>query len=107
LIYYLCVLVLYQKKKKMLLTISKRIKEIRTDKLKVSQFEFSEQVGMTQANLFMLENGKIYPSCFLLFKLHQLYKINLNWLLTGEGTREMPLLLAAPNIKTTDNEVVI
>jgi transcriptional regulator with XRE-family HTH domain len=99
---------LHQKKKKMLLTISKRIKEIRTDKLKVSQFEFSEQVGMTQANLSMLENGKIYPSCFLLFKLHQLYKINLNWLLTGEGTREMPLLLAAAtNIKTTDNEVVI
>jgi transcriptional regulator with XRE-family HTH domain len=48
--------------------IGQRIKQIRTEIAKTSQFEFSEQVCMTQSNLSMLENGKTYPSCFFVTK---------------------------------------
>jgi transcriptional regulator with XRE-family HTH domain len=65
--------------------IGQRIKRVRTEINKLSQFEFSEHIGITQANLSMLENGKICPSCFLLIKLNLLYKININWLITGQG----------------------
>jgi len=81
--------------------IGQRILKIRTELAKTSQVEFSEQVCMTQSNLSMLENGKIYPSSFLLLKLHLVYKINLNWLLAGTGDMQMPLLLA---IKSIDNQ---
>lgn len=81
--------------------IGQRIRQIRVEIAKTSQFEFSEQVCMTQSNLSMLENGKIYPSCFLLIKLSLVYKININWLLSGTGEMIMPLLL---DIKTVDNQ---
>lgn len=84
-----------------LLEIGQRIRQIRTEIAKTSQFEFSEQICMTQSNLSMLENGKIYPSCFLLIKLSLVYKININWLLSGTGEMIMPLLL---DIKTVDNQ---
>ena len=84
-----------------LLEIGQRIRQIRTEIAKASQFEFSEQICMTQSNLSMLENGKIYPSCFLLIKLSLVYKININWLLSGTGEMIMPLLL---DIKTVDNQ---
>jgi transcriptional regulator with XRE-family HTH domain len=93
----------------MLIEIGKRIRQIRVELVKCSQFEFSEQMAMTQANLSMIENGKIYPSCFLLMKLCVMQKINLNWLFIGTGEMVLPLLLdtSKENIKTTDNQVVI
>jgi transcriptional regulator with XRE-family HTH domain len=93
----------------MLIEIGKRIKQVRVELVKCSQFEFSEQMNMTQANLSMIENGKIYPSCFLLMKLSIMQKINLNWLFTGTGDMLMPLLLEAnkETIKVTDNQAVI
>lgn len=93
----------------MLIEIGKRIRQIRVELVKCSQFEFSEQMAMTQANLSMIENGKIYPSCFLLMKLSVIHKINLNWLFIGTGEMVLPLLLdtGKENIKTTDNQVVI
>lgn len=69
--------------------VGQRMRQVRTEIVKTSQIEFSEQIGMTQANVSMLENGKIYPSCFLLLKLNTLYKINLNWLLVGTGSVQM------------------
>ena len=84
-----------------LLEIGQRIRKIRSEIAQASQFEFSEQVSMTQSNLSMLENGKIYPSCFLLIKLNIVYKININWLLSGTGEMIMPLLL---DMKTVDNQ---
>lgn len=76
-----------------LLEIGQRIRKIRSEIVKVSQFEFSEQISMTQSNLSMLENGKIYPSCFLLIKINLNYNININWLVTGVGnmTLEEPI----------------
>lgn len=82
--------------------IGQRIKQIRTEIAKASQFEFSEQVCVTQSNLSMLENGKTYPSCFLLIKLNIVYKININWLLTGKEEMILPLLLAIPNTNNAE-----
>lgn len=75
--------------------IGKRLKQVRLEVFKLSQFDFSDLLAMTQANLSMLENEKISPSCFLLQKLVTLHKVNINWLLTGEGnilvtTEQMP-----------------
>ena len=60
--------------------IGKRIKHIRTEIAQTSQESFACQMCMTQSNL-----SRVYPSCFLLYRLHLTYRINLNWLLTGQG----------------------
>jgi transcriptional regulator with XRE-family HTH domain len=79
--------------------IGQRIRIVRTEIVKTSQMEFSEVVCMTQSNLSMLENEKTYPNCFMLFALSQIYKININWLLTGNGDRLLEELIKEENKK--------
>lgn len=40
---------------------------------------------MTQSNLSMIETGRYLPSAMLLYLLHASYRINLNWLVSGQG----------------------
>ncbi|MBC8112469.1 MAG: helix-turn-helix transcriptional regulator [Verrucomicrobia bacterium] len=65
--------------------IGGRLRQIRTQIAKQSQEEFASIMCMTQSNLSMIENQKVLPSCFLLYRLHKAYHINTNWILTGEG----------------------
>jgi transcriptional regulator with XRE-family HTH domain len=62
-----------------------RLRQVRTQIARQSQEEFAGIMCMTQSNLSMIENQKVLPSCFLLYRIHTAYHINLNWVVTGEG----------------------
>ena len=55
--------------------------------LKVTQAAFAKEVGISTGNLSdykKKENKK--PSAELLARISEIYKVNLNWLLTGQGS---------------------
>ena len=62
--------------------VNQRIKEIRG---KCSSTEFSKKLGFSISYLSEIETGKRKPSLEMLYKISQNEKINLHWLLTGEG----------------------
>lgn len=64
--------------------ISVRIKEIRETK-KLSQVAFAAALKVTSASISFYENGKRRPDHAFLETLTNVYGINVNWLLTGEG----------------------
>ena len=70
-----------------LLEIGKRIKLVRG---KLNQADFGRKLGLSQAKLSLLEAGRVKkPHAELLFKICMLSDppINLQWLVTGIGTR--------------------
>lgn len=66
------------------MSISKRIKQLRSEK-KLSQVQFSKQLGVSQASVSQYENGSRSPDTTFLTKICECYNVNLNWLLTGSG----------------------
>ncbi|MDJ1466602.1 helix-turn-helix domain-containing protein [Cytophagaceae bacterium DM2B3-1] len=72
-----------------LTTIGERIRMVRTRIAKQSQESFAASVCMTQSNLSMIEQCHYLPSIMLLYWIHTIWRINLNWLLTGEGEMVM------------------
>ena len=70
-----------------LLEIGKRIKLVRD---KLNQVDFGRKLGLSQAKLSLLEAGRVKkPHAELLFKICMQSDppINLQWLVTGIGTR--------------------
>jgi len=70
-----------------LLEIGKRIKLVRG---KLNQADFGRKLGLSQAKLSLLEAGRVKkPHAELLFKICMQSDppINLQWLVTGIGTR--------------------
>jgi transcriptional regulator with XRE-family HTH domain len=64
---------------------NERIKNIR-DYLKMNQTAFSAQMGMPQAHLSDIENGKKAINKKLLYGIAIKYpEINIRWILTGDG----------------------
>lgn len=61
-----------------------KIKEIRKF-LHKTQAEFSEELGVTQANVSTLESGKTYPSVEFIYRLAHLIPLNANYLFFSEG----------------------
>ena len=55
------------------------------DTLNLSQKSFAEKIGVTNRALYNYLYEDRCPSPECLVKMHQLFKVNLNWLLTGEG----------------------
>ena len=64
---------------------AERIKSVRIA-LKLTQEEFSKILGVTKQYVSLVENSKCDLSKDKLIKLFLDYKINLHWLLTGEGS---------------------
>lgn len=63
-----------------------RIKSFRKEYLKLSQKEFAEAIGITQANVSQVESGLQKPSTDFWHALVAKYPIvNLNWLVSGVG----------------------
>ena len=58
---------------------------VRTQIARQSQEDFAAVLCMTQSNLSMIETGRYLPSAMLLYLLHGNYRINLNWLVSGQG----------------------
>ncbi len=66
--------------------LNTRILELRRQ-LKIRQGEFAQRLGISQSYLSDVENGKKDNiGSEILYKLKDIYKINLNWLFCGEGT---------------------
>lgn len=62
----------------------KRLKRLR-EKLRLTQKEFAEKLGYSQAYIAELEKGKKEPSRKFLQQLKSQYAINIEWILFGEG----------------------
>lgn len=70
-------------------TPGERLKHIRKDILNLNQIEFAKKLALSSERAADLiskyENGKIHIPHEIIFSLSQKFKINLNWLLIGEG----------------------
>ena len=62
--------------------IGERIKFIRG---KMSQKEFAAKIGSGQRSIHDWEAGKASPGARALAGIHKAFKVNVHWLLTGEG----------------------
>jgi len=65
-------------------SINERLKQVRIDK-SLTQKVFAKSLGIAQGFLSEIEKGKKQPSDTLLLALSYRYKINIDWLLSGEG----------------------
>jgi len=67
--------------------IGLRIKELREGK-KLTQIEFSERIGIKQANLSHIENKGEKISIDVINKIISNFDINIEWLFTGKGEKQ-------------------
>ncbi len=65
--------------------IGKRINKIRLEN-NLNQVDFSQALGYTQAAISRYINDKTTPESDFLKSLSKVYNVNINWLLTGEGS---------------------
>lgn len=84
-------------------SICLRIKEAR-ELTKEKQKIFANKIGIEQASLSSIENGKT-PSLDTVIKVALVYQVNLNWLLTGEG--EMLKSAAQSTQQHAENNIVV
>lgn len=63
-------------------SLGDRIRIIRKTN-RLNQNEFSNLIGISQATLSELEQGKYNPSLETILSIHKVFKTNLSWLLIG------------------------
>jgi len=78
-------------------TIAERIKHIRGS---LSQIEFSSELGIFRNTLQKWEANKGFPGFESLLKLHKIFKVNINWLISGEGKPYLTRLKYPPDKET-------
>ena len=65
--------------------LGNRVKFIRTY-YNLSQRAFAEKLGFSSANVVNYwEKGRTFPSPEAFFKMYEVFNVNLNWLIAGEG----------------------
>ena len=74
-----------------ILTISERIRFLRKEKLHLTQEALGEPLGLTRANIANIEAGRIAVTERVIISLCKEFKINEEWLRTGEGDMFVPL----------------
>ena len=77
-------------------TIGDRIKFIRGP---LTQIEFCRKSGIYRNTLQTWEANRGFPDFESLLKLHKQFKVNINWLLSGEGEPYLKRLKNPPNIE--------
>lgn len=87
----------------------KRIKEIR-EALGLSVPKLAERINIKSRTIVSYEAGRV-PSLEFLAQLHKVYKVNLNWFVSGEGEMFMQDKVTAPalteqRIKELFNELM-
>lgn len=73
------------------MTISERIRFLRKEKLHLTQEALGEPLGLTRANIANIEAGRIAVTERVIISLCKEFKINEEWLRTGEGEMFIPL----------------
>lgn len=71
---------------------------------RLNQHEFSNLIGISQATLSELEQGKYNPSLETILSIHKVFKTNISWLLTGDALEESLNLF---NVSLDDMELKI
>ena len=64
--------------------LNERIKILRKQ-LKFSQEEFAAKLNITKQAISNMETGKSSPSPTVLYKMHTLLDVNLNYIIAGTG----------------------
>ena len=77
-------------------TIADRIKFIRGSLAKV---EFARALGVYRNTIGLWERNKSLPDFERLQMIHKKFKVNINWLLSGEGKPYLKRLKHPPNIE--------
>ena len=77
-------------------TFADRIKFIRGSLTKV---EFCRESGINRNTLLQWETNKAFPNVEKLQKIHEKFKVNINWLLSGEGNPYLTRLKYPQNIE--------
>ena len=70
--------------------MNKRLKLLREKNLNLTQGKFADSLGVPLTTISKYERGEVKPTSEFLIKLSKIYGVNLNWLLTGEGTMFKP-----------------
>jgi SOS-response transcriptional repressor LexA len=65
--------------------LAERLKELR-HRLGKKQVDLAKDLHVNPSAISQMESGKINPSLDNMLQLWQLYKVDLHWLITGEGT---------------------
>ena len=93
--------------------IGRRIKELR-EKLGLKQAEFADYVGISQGSLSRIEKGTQKADKTLILAICNVFRVNIDWLLTGEGDmfvkkEEEPMIISGGigNIQTKGEGNVI
>ena len=85
--------------------IGQRITALRK-RLKITQAEMAKLLDCRQPTVHDYEKGRIKPSIQAMQIIASTYKVNLNWLLTGEGEMFLPDALQEP-MKYADLEKMV
>ena len=76
-------------------TFAERMKMIR-ERYELTQADFAERLNIDPSYLSYIENGKKHPSNKIISKLYRDFKINTEWLETGQGD----MILGEPPVIT-------
>jgi transcriptional regulator with XRE-family HTH domain len=87
------------------MSIGDRFKYLRMDR---SQAEFATLIGSTKQNISKYEMNSMMPGGEVLLRMAQVLNVNINWLLTGEGSAyiEAGLLAQTKKRKKDLNKVL-
>ena len=77
-------------------TIADRLKFIRGSLTKI---EFARASGINRNTLLQWETNKLFPNFEKLQKIHKIFKVNINWLISGEGKPYLKRLQHPPDIE--------
>lgn len=80
-------MVIRQHKKPIMVTkniISSNFKNLRKE-INISQKEFSQKIEVPVTTISKYERGETRPSVEILTRLGDIFGVNINWLLTGQG----------------------
>jgi transcriptional regulator with XRE-family HTH domain len=80
-------------------TVAERIKYIRGS---LTQIEFSGKLGIGRNTIQQWEVNKGFPGFESLLKLHKIFNVDINWLISGEGK---PYLKSLKNHSDIENRI--
>lgn len=68
-----------------LVSLGRRLRELRGFDL--TQREFADELDISQSQLSKYERGLVVPPADVLFFVKKRFKVSIDWLLTGEGSK--------------------
>ena len=83
-------------------TIAERIKYIRGSRKRIV---FCRKLDIFRNTLQKWEANKGFPDFESLLKLHKIFEVNINWLISGEGNPYLTRLKKPPDIETRINKI--